>query len=581
MASLDAFLFTPVAKTSRWRRLFWLSICLTYTLIWGIVAAQEAFSFPYTVQDDARQHVFWMQRFLDPNLFPNDLIADYFQSVAPWGYTQFYRLFAGLGVNPLLLSKLLPLPLTLAATAYGFGVAVQLLPIPLTGCLAGMLVSQTIWAHEDVISASPRAFMPLIFLAFLYYLLRRRLLPCLVTIGLEGLFYPQYVFVFAGLLLCLPLRWRRGLRLSRERQDYWFSAAGLVVAFLVLLPFALSASVFGPTITAAEARELPEFYLGNRSSFFRDNALIFWLTGFRSGIFPSFAPPIIALGILLPWLLQRPQKFPLATQVHRKVMILPQIAVVGLVLFGLAHAVLFKLHLPSRYTTYTLRYALIFATAITLTLLLEAGLRRWTRSSSLLPRLGIAALTVALAGHLLLLPTYTTEFPDHNYRTGENPSLYNFFAQQPKDIRIASLLREADNLPTFSQRSVVVVREFAIPYHVGYANQFRQRAMDLIRAQYTRDPAELQRVIDTYQITFWLIEPEVFKPRFLRQEWVRQYPTATKPAIRNLNRGVPVLQQRAEGCTVFRAKNLSVVDATCLVADVVDAEPSASGGTLR
>lgn len=577
MASLDAFLFSPVAKTSRGRRLFWLSICLTYTLIWGIVAAQEAFSLPYIVQDDARQHVFWMQRFLDPNLFPNDLIADYFQSVAPWGYTQLYRLFAGLGVDPLLLSKLLPLPLTLAATAYGFGVALQLLPIPLTGCLAGILVSQTIWAHEDVISASPRAFMPLIFLAFLYYLLRRRLLPCLVTIVLEGLFYPQYVFVFAGLLLCLPLRWRQGLRLSREQQDYWFSAAGLTVAFLVLLPFALSASAFGPTITAAEARELPEFYLGNRSSFFRDNPLIFWLTGFRSGIFPSFAPPIMALGILLPWLLWRPQWFPLATQVHRKVIILPQIAVVGLALFGLAHAVLFKLHLPSRYTSYTLRYALIFAAAITLTLLLEAGWRGWTRSSSL-QRLGMATFTVALTGHLLLLPTYTTEFPDQNYRTGENPTLYDFFAQQPQDIRIASLLREADNLPTFSRRSVVVGREFAIPYHVGYANQFRQRAMDLIQAQYTRDPAELQRVIDTYQITFWLIEPEVFKPKFLRQEWVRQYPTATKPAIRNLNRGVPVLQQRAEGCTVFRAKNLSVVDAACLV---TQAKPPAPGSTLR
>jgi len=52
------------------------------------------------VQDDARQHVFWMQRFLDPALFPRDLIADYFQSVAPAGYTAIYQMMAGVGINP-------------------------------------------------------------------------------------------------------------------------------------------------------------------------------------------------------------------------------------------------------------------------------------------------------------------------------------------------------------------------------------------------------------------------------------------------------------------------------------------------
>ena len=52
------------------------------------------------MQDDARQHVFWMQRFIDSELFPHDLIADYFQSVAPTGYTTLYRIAAALGSIP-------------------------------------------------------------------------------------------------------------------------------------------------------------------------------------------------------------------------------------------------------------------------------------------------------------------------------------------------------------------------------------------------------------------------------------------------------------------------------------------------
>ncbi|WP_199248376.1 hypothetical protein [[Phormidium] sp. ETS-05] len=58
---------------------------ITFAIIYGIMALQKAFKTPYVVQDDARQHVFWMQRFIDPELFPDDFITDYFQSVAPGG----------------------------------------------------------------------------------------------------------------------------------------------------------------------------------------------------------------------------------------------------------------------------------------------------------------------------------------------------------------------------------------------------------------------------------------------------------------------------------------------------------------
>jgi len=88
-------------KVSRTQQVFWLSLSLTFAAIYAYPALQEALSHDYIVQDDARQHVFWMRRFLDSQLFSGDLIADYFQSVAPWGYATFYRLFATVGVDPM------------------------------------------------------------------------------------------------------------------------------------------------------------------------------------------------------------------------------------------------------------------------------------------------------------------------------------------------------------------------------------------------------------------------------------------------------------------------------------------------
>lgn len=543
--------------------------------MYGILVLQQAFTTEYVVQDDARQHVFWMRRFLDPDLFPNDWIADYFQAVAPWGYTAFYQAFAAIGIDPMFLAKILPFGLGLLTTAYGFAVSMQILPIPFTGFLSAVLVQQVLWTHDDVASATPRAFMPLLFLAFLYYLMRRRLVPCVVTIVLEGLFYPQYVFVFAGITLLQLVRWEQGRpKLTQDKKEYGFCAAILVAAFLVLLPFVLTTSGYEPTITLAEARNLQEFNDGGRSRFFYDDWLYFWFAGNRSGLFPAFRPATIAIGLLLPVLLCFPHRFPLTQHLTRQIRILPQIVVVALTLFFTAHAVLFKLHLPSRYSAYTLRFVLVFAMAISLTLLLDAGLqwlRRSTHSTSVqpifVPRLVVWGLATLVGLTLLIYPSTIPDFPKTNYTIGKTPELYQFFAQQPKDSLIAGLLKETDDLPSFSQRSILVGREYAIPYHLGYANPFRQRVLDLIQAQYTLKRPQLVNFIRTYGVDFWLLSRQVFQEQFLEEGWIQQYPDAVSEAKLNLENGNPALQRSIKRCLAYEDKpnNLLVLDANCLI----------------
>jgi hypothetical protein len=554
----DSFSAKPAKSSQR----FWFSLSLTVAVIYGLLALQQAFAGEYVVQDDARQHVFWIRRFLDPALFPNDLIADYFQSVAPWGYTTFYRAFAMFGVDPMLLAKLIPFALGVIAAGYSYGLSMQLLPAPFTAFLSTVLIQQVIWTHDDVASATPRAFMPVLFLAFMYYLLRRQLIPVLVTIALEGLFYPQYVFVFAGLVMLQPLRWQAGkFKLSQDKKDYWFCAAALGVAVLVLLPYALTGSIYGPTLTAAEARELPELNAGGRSRFFYDDRpLYFWFAAGRSGIFPAFRPATIAIGLLLPILIRFPKPFPLVHQMTSHIRLLLQVVIVALFLFGIAHLVLFKLHLPSRYTAYTLRYVLAFSTAISFSLIFHGGLAALHRSQANAKKRSIVWGIAALAGFALLIyPSTIPDFPKTNYLQGRIPNVYSYLSQQPPETIVAGVTQELDNISSFTNRSVLFSREFAIPYHVGYANQFRQRVEDFIRAAYSRDADALLSFLRTYEVDYLLLDRASFNPEYLEQGWIRQYPDAINEAKANLAEGRPALRRTVNPCTVAENEEQAVV----------------------
>ncbi len=297
--------------------LFWFTLSLIFTLLYGYLGYREAFSNPYVVQDDARQHVFWMQRFMDPQLFPQDLIADYFQSVAPAGYTSLYRLGGIIGINPLIFNKLLPPVLGLITTVYCFRLSWQIFPVPVGAFISTLLLNQNIWMKDDLISATPRAFIYPLFLAFLDYLARRCLFLSLGAIALLGLFYPQGVFLCSGMLILQLLQWQKGrFKLTSNPQDYRFCFFGLGVAFLVMLPYALTTSEFAPVITVAQAKQLPEFLARGRTPFFLENLDDFFLYGGRSGMFPRslFTPATLVAGLLLPILALFPQQFPKVKQ---------------------------------------------------------------------------------------------------------------------------------------------------------------------------------------------------------------------------------------------------------------------------
>lgn len=563
---LHKLLTAKAATITRPSVVFWFSLSLTFTAIYGIQVLLKAFSSEYVVQEDAQVYVFWMQQFADPGLLPHDLITEYFKSVTPIGYAALFHVMAGLGIEPLLLSKLLPILLGLVATAYGFGICVQILPVPAGGFIAMLLMNQSLWLKDDLTSATPRGFLYPLFLAFLYYLLRRSLLPILVAIALMGLFYPPMMFISVGILI-VRLFSPHPLISPSPRL---LCIAGLGVALLVMLPYALSSSEFGSAVTAAQGRTWPEFSANGRIPFFTDNLWRYWFQGAHSGIRLSLNPPLVSAGLLLPVLLRYPSRFPLVKLVTENVILLVQIVLVSLGLFLTAHAVLFKLYLPSRYTVHSLLIVMAIAGGLALTIMLDA-LFNWVRQHQERHSSQFLALAAtALVGMTLFFyPTlfWKNAFPrTFSYIVGGQPELYKFFQQQPKNILIASLSDEANELPTFSGRAILVARKYADPYIVGYYLKIRQRAIDLIQAQYSPNLAEAKSLIHKYGVNFWLVERTAFTPSYLvKNRWLKLFEPATDQAIANLQHGiVPALANMMGECSVFETREFVVLQTRCI-----------------
>ena len=127
------------------------------------------------MQDDARQHVIWLQRFIDPELFPNDIIADYFIKLAPLGYKTIYWLGAKLGIAPAIFAKILPAILGLITTLYIYHFSYNIIPSESCAFFSSLFINQLMWLNDDLISATPRAFLYPIFAAFLYYLSQKEI----------------------------------------------------------------------------------------------------------------------------------------------------------------------------------------------------------------------------------------------------------------------------------------------------------------------------------------------------------------------------------------------------------------------
>ena len=306
---------------------------------------------------------------------------------------------------------------------------------------------------------------------------------------------------------------------------------------------------------------MAEFQAGGRVSFFRDDYLFYLTRGIYSGLLPGHIPELLWSAVLFPVLFLFKSRLPLLTKTG-KLSILARVTISSIFLFVAAHAVLFRLYLPSRYTQHTFRIVLCIVAAISLVTILDAVFRWATRGKEdgihLRAIIGMtitAALIILLVTNSISLP----DIPQRRFRIGKEAAIYDFLAGQPKDSVIATLDDDADNIPSFSARTVLVAREYALPYHLRYYSQLRERAVDLIDAQYARDLNEVKRFIEKHGVDFIVVDKKAFEPGYAkRNRLIQQFmpelaerDDLTSSALSNVMRE----------CAAIETERLIVVDA--------------------
>ncbi|MEO0352262.1 MAG: hypothetical protein AAF282_19660 [Cyanobacteria bacterium P01_A01_bin.15] len=567
-------------ESSNKKNLIWFVISLLASFFIGLEAVENVFRYDFLIQDDARQHVVWLEQYLDPELFDGNLIASYFQSVLPDGYRYLYRLLAALGISPIGVSKVIPVFLYTAIAVFTYRLTTTFLRSPLAGFFSTSILTYTLLFTTVVSSATPRAFLNLFFLSFLYYWVHRSTVGTWISLVFLGLYYPQTMLVAAGTGILSLIRldtWR--VRVSANR-DLIYRVLGVITITLAFAGYflLLKPSDYGPIVTRAQAVTDAAYLKGGRSSFFSESFLGFWLFGGRSGLLPGgfsfFQPRLLLVCTALPVLWAFPQYFPLVKQIDRRVFILARLVAASIALYALAHLLLFKLHLPSRYTQHSIRVVMAILSGITLCVIFDA-LRIWLTRQRVHFARKIAPFVLSIAALLVLIyPVYLSQvkdnFPKTGYIVGHYPKIYQFFQAQPKDSLIASLEKEAANIPAFSLRSVLVAPEYGVAYHRGYYQQFRQRVKDLIEATFSENNQVLVRFVEKYEIDFFMVNENTFSAGFFveNNDWPQEYDVFIEPLKRR--RGLEdrsALSATIETCTVVQSKGMLLLDAGCIVED--------------
>jgi hypothetical protein len=568
----------------------WLGLAVGFAIACGWASVTAALAGPYVVQDDARQHLFWMRRYLDPGLFPGDLLADYFQSVAPLGYRLLYWLPAQVGIDPLVVGAWMPPLLGLIATVLAFRVTIAIAPLPWLGFLAATQLNLTLWIRDDLASATPRAFVFPLFLAFLDGVLRSSWPMTLAAIALLGLFYPQYVLVAVATLAvraAVLAHGRYGMgegqgdRDPNNLQALRLALAGVGLGGVTLGLYKLQSSAYGPVINVEQARSLPEFFSGGRAVFFRDDWAAYWLMSHRSSLLPKalLTPVTLMAAAALPAIAATRRRWTTLATAGPGLALLGQWIVGSLLCFTAAHLVLFRLHLPGRYTQYGTMLLMPIAAALAWGVFVEALGDRATGWR----RLAARSLPAVLAAAAVLYPFSLGRFPNGQYLGGRAPAVYEFLAALPKDVVIAGVSDELDNVPTFARRSVLSAREYGIPYHWGYYGQFRDRVAATLAALYSPDLSTVAAFQERYGVNFWLLDAETFTLPYLRAEgswmrenrWFAQFQPAYDEAIAHLQTtpGPALATAIAAPCIVLETTSFRILDGSCLATLAMEAPP--------
>jgi len=538
------------------------------------VISKVAAEYPYIVLDDARHYVVWLRRLSEPGIYPDDPIADSFLAVTPWLYKRLYWPFGKLGIEPLLVHPLVLLPsMAILWSVVSFSLLHRLWKTPAGAAIATLVLSYILIA-EPASFGLPRGIeYSGVLLLLMFFLNRYVALTGLAMIVVCGL-YPLAALVAFLTMMLLMLR-RNFPYLTNERRAWLTLISATVGVAVGASLFFLSTESAGPTMTAEEARNLPNFGRGGRTAYFAPSFTKFYLCNKRAGILGGCASGTNAIAKLIAlllvvggafWLLVSGRASSLFVRVgvpppdHQLAPMIGALAISGIILFAAAHAVAFHLYLPSRYAKMTLGidYALVIAICTAAIILILV------RRIIFLDREGYA--TIAVTGILVAAYFFFSleKASRVNFIRTDAPAIYEWLRTTPEDTTVAGFARVIDNVPAFGRRTVFGSLELMIPYKKANYELIAGRMTKLAPALYAVSSQEFGQTARDLEIDFLLINRDPADELRDLETWAKNLPQL-EPTVRWLKQGgKPFFWALAESCATAGTATHVLLDVACL-----------------
>ncbi len=559
-----------------------------------------------TFQTDSMIHEYWMRRFTDGALFQDPLTESLLETgYSPPAFRSLYWLASHV-VDPVFFGELLPLVLQPFAVWLLFRIVrshVEWWPAAWIGA-ALFLVP---WEVHRFSGGHPRAFaQPIVLLALLLLLSRRNLAAALVPpVGL--LLYPPAAAVALGIVILAALDFRRPRFVDLDRVRWaGLSVLGFGAAFVLTRLTTGSQDV----ITEAEARLYPEFGPDGQMHFFASSTLEFLKQNY-SGFFLQDSGSILVVGAAL-LLVLRPRN---ARLLRWEVWCVP---IAALLLFAAAHALLFRLYLPHRYT-YPLLPFFCIAIAVWLRPTLQALAERRRALLLVAPFVVLAAVLLALTvfplGPQLSLDAFgswleraapylavglmvsvvvaavvwhgergsaaaagaaavvagglligATTFAGGMRGAGANrcaeEALYRHLRTLPEDTIVAADPFDSNCIPIAARRPVVISRKLYQPWAVDYLELIRERMFQTVEAFNGPSVDAVVALRERYGADYLLVRAGQDERR-----WGGLQPFTS--AVQRLRDAVdePAVERLPEECVTWSEGTLKLYSLACVAGD--------------
>ena len=176
-----------------------------------------------------------------------------------------------------------------------------------------------------------------------------------------------------------------------------------------------------------------------------------------------------------------------------------------------------------------------------------------------------AGIILSLLLYPMALNAKNYDFPTTNYTAG-NSSLHRFLREQSEPILVASLEKEADNIPALAQRSIYVgAKGYILPYHKGFYKVMVSRLGELTAAQYSEDWNKISQFLKETNISHWLINRDSFSETYLDSRQFRQF-NLGESIRQDFQQGLqPVLPTVLDRCSVWEDSDLVLIASSCVL----------------